>query len=326
MRRKVNYGVYADLIGQYLEYKRSLGFGMTCQESHLGRFDELTVRRGETRVGISKELMDEWSRPCTGESDTTRYLRVSTVKGFSVYLQPLGSDSYVPRLPKFNFSFSPHIYTCEEVSAIFRECDRLAPKRAKTGCVAHLMPALIRMLYGTGIRIGEALGLRHADVDLGTGILWLHGCKNGKDRIVPMSASLTEVCKDYVAYKQGFGMSVEPQAHFFAARNGNACEREIGRYFKTVLFKAGLKQEYRLHDLRHSMASAALARMSSEGMDLYHSLPILMAYLGHQSLRATNHYVRITQEAYPGLLKKVNEIGKYVFPEIYYEPDNDEEA
>ena len=65
---------------------------------------------------------------------------------------------------------------------------------SKWGCMNSVrctMPCLVRMLYGTGIRIGEAMKLTHADVDFTQGVLVLHECKNGQDRLVPMSLSLT---------------------------------------------------------------------------------------------------------------------------------------
>ena len=57
--------------------------------------------------------------------------------------------------------------------------------------------------------------------------------------------------------------------------------------------------------------------MAGNGIDLYYSLPILSAYLGHQSLEATEKYVRLTAEMYPGLISEVNNICSYAFPDIY---------
>ena len=57
--------------------------------------------------------------------------------------------------------------------------------------------------------------------------------------------------------------------------------------------------------------------MSSQGMDLYYSLPILSKYLGHASLEATEHYVRLTAEMYPELIEQANQLCAYVFPEVF---------
>jgi len=55
-------------------------------------------------------------------------------------------------------------------------------------------------------------------------------------------------------------------------------------------------------------------QMVKSGMDLYYSLPLLSTFLGHKSLSATDHYVRLTAEMYPDLLKDEKCIGTYVFP------------
>lgn len=322
MNKSHNHGIYADLIAQYIEYKRSLGFKMVDTDERLRRFDRLTIERGEQNVGISKELFDAWSQPFAVESDTNRYIRISILRGFSAYLQLIGYESYIPRMPKYHTTFSPHIYTNKELAAIFRECDKLTVKRHYMYSVMCAMPTLIRMLYGTGIRIGEAVRLTHQDVNLLNGVLTLRECKNGQERIVPMSLSLREVCKDYVAYKQSCGLSVEPSDIFFTSPDGRTCKTvTIYELFRMVLYRAnighgGRGNGPRLHDLRHTFCVNALVKMSEAGQDLYYSMPVLMTYMGHQSLEATNRYVRITQEMYPALLQKVSEAYKYVFPEI----------
>jgi len=64
--------------------------------------------------------------------------------------------------------------------------------------------------------------------------------------------------------------------------------------------------------------------MSESELDLYHSLPLLSTYLGHQSLEATDKYVRLTAEMYPDLIKKTSNICSSVFPVIDTNTGNDE--
>lgn len=54
--------------------------------------------------------------------------------------------------------------------------------------------------------------------------------------------------------------------------------------------------------------------MAEAGIDLYASLPILSNYLGHRSIGATNHYVRLTSNMYPGLINDMGVICMDVFP------------
>ena len=68
--------------------------------------------------------------------------------------------------------------------------------------------------------------------------------------------------------------------------------------------------------LRHTFAVTSLAQMAEAGVDLYSTLPILSAYLGHKSLNSTDNYVRLTAEMFPGLLKDVDMVCLNVFPDI----------
>lgn len=68
---------------------------------------------------------------------------------------------------------------------------------------------------------------------------------------------------------------------------------------------------------KHGTSGIFCCLYSAEsGLDLYYSLPILSEYLGHQSLEATEKYVRLTSEMYPGLIHDVNSICAYAFPEV----------
>ena len=60
MNKRFNHGIYAGLIRQYIAHKRSLGFKMEDIEERLRRFDRLTIVRGESSIGISQELFDQW--------------------------------------------------------------------------------------------------------------------------------------------------------------------------------------------------------------------------------------------------------------------------
>jgi integrase/recombinase XerD len=322
MNKSFNHGIYTDLIRQYIAHKRSLGFKMEDTEERLRRFDRLTITRKETSIGISKELFDEWGTPFPEESDVNRYSRISLLRQFSSYLQMIGYNSYIPKLPKYKSTFIPHIFTKAEIESIFEASDKLFLKRKYMYSQICVMPILLRMLYSTGLRVGEALELKHRDVTLDEGYLVLRACKNGQDRVVPITKSLVEACKDYYLYKQKQLVDTGPGTYFFTALDGSRCQTfTVYEHFRTVLYKAGISHKGRgkgprLHDLRHTFCVDALVKMSEAGMDLYCSMPILSTYVGHQSIEATSKYVRLTSEMYPALLSKINTVYKHVFPEI----------
>lgn len=315
-------GIYSDLIRQYIAYKQSLGFKMIGIENILNRLNNMINTPTKPHTGIPKELFDEWSIPRPEEVDSNRYLRIFILRQFSYYLQFIGYDSYITRLPSSKRTFVPYIFTNKEIPSIFLASDKLFLKSRTLNSSLCIMPTLLRMLYGTGIRIGEALNLRHKDIFLEREYLIVRASKNGQDRVVPISNSLAEVCKDYSIYKQKQLIDTGPNAYFFTALNGSKCiHPTINSHFRTVLYKAGIPYKGRgkgprLHDLRHTFCVQSLSAMTDSGMDIYNAMPILSTYIGHQSISATNMYVRLTAEMYPSLLDKVDACYNYIFPEM----------
>lgn len=320
----INTGIYANLIEQFLAHKRSLGHKMESHEHQLHMFDRLTVERRESEIGLTPELVTAWCDLHPGESENSRYVRVGVCRSFALFLQHMGYDAYVPKRPRYRSSFTPYIFTNAEMNEIFHECDKIQIHTLTKFSMRAVTPTLVRLLYSTGLRIGEALKLRNMDVDLENGVLRLYATKNGRDRITPMSQSLIEVCKDYLAFKSKCGLDNNDNDPFFSTVNGLPFTKEAFQsVFKEVLTKACIYNECgecpRIHDLRHTFCVNALLKLSSEGHDLYHSMPILMNYMGHTTLKATNRYVRLTQEMFPELLKKVNSAYACIFPSIFNE-------
>ena len=68
--------------------------------------------------------------------------------------------------------------------------------------------------------------------------------------------------------------------------------------------------------MRHTFAVHSLAKMADEGLDLYYSLPVLSTYLGHQSLEATDSYVRLTAEMHPVVVEAADKVCPHVFPGV----------
>ena len=192
------------------------------------------------------------------------------------------------------------------------------------------MPCLLRLLYGTGIRISEALSLKNKDVNINGKCLTLRDTKNGRDRLVPISTSLTAVCKDYLENRNKLPIiSLKYQnSPFFISLNGEACRHNaVYNWFRKVLLMAdipftGDRKGPRLHDIRHSFACHSFVKLADEGVDLYCSWPYLSVYLGHQSLESTEKYIRLTSQMYPELLKDTDELYVDVLPDIPVQKKN----
>lgn len=320
--------IYGLHIKQFIEMKRVLGFKFKTGAFVLTKIDRLAEERAETSFGITKEFAEKWGTKKLNESDYYRYTRISLLAQFSSYLIDLGIQSYIPKLPPYQQStFIPYIYSQKEIDDIFRACDELRLNVLNMKSCLFCIPTLIRFLYCTGVRISEALALKMEDVNLGDNYLRVKDCKNGKERIIPISDSLSSVCKEYVRYRDMLPLGKTKSEYFFIELDGSKCGQGIRHWFKRCLKKAAIPdigQGYspRIHDLRHTFAVTSLANMAESGIDLYASLPILSNYLGHQSLESTNHYVRLTANMHPDLIKDVDMICFDVFPKFRnYEAD-----
>jgi len=315
------HGVYAALLEQYVLFKRKLGYKFVDAAYTYSLFDRFSIETGEETIGITKELAEKWATKRPNESDSTRYRRILYLVQFAQFLNVAGYPSHVPKLPRnYKSTFTPYIFSKAELQSLFGVCDNLGVANNMNSCVS-VIPVLFRVLYGTGIRIGEAVALKDSDVNLDDGYFVIRDSKNGKERMVPLSDSLLAICRRYKESLRGVKVQGE---HFFATPNGSRCSAKAAYgWFRKAVWKAGISHGGRghgprLHDLRHTFSVHSLATMAYAGSDLYYSLPVLSQYLGHQSLEATDRYVRLTSEMYPGLLSDVNSICAYVFPEVVH--------
>ena len=98
---------------------------------------------------------------------------------------------------KVRSDFCPYIFTHEEIRRLFEVVDHL-PYWGRYPKYHLIYPMLLRILYGCGLRLNEALLLKTGDVDTTLGVLYLSNTKNGSQRCVPMSVSLWKYVDYYL--------------------------------------------------------------------------------------------------------------------------------
>ena len=311
--------VLAPFLEDYLTHKRALGYAFK-DPSHLYMFDKFYKDNKFTTLSITREAIDVWSIKNPNETDSNRYKRVCSIRDFSIYLNHCGYYSYIPRLPKnYHSTFTPHIFTQDELARFFNVCDSRHEKSKSFNTSHYIYPALFRLLYGTGLRINEALSIEIKDIDLKEGIIVIQNSKNGEDRLIPLCPTLTVVLSNY---KDHYRDKVKAGNLFFVKLNGErvSCNTVYKQFRKILTFAnishGGKGYGPRLHDVRHTFSINSLHKMTSEGLDIYYCLPILSQYLGHKSIDATNGYVRITMELYPEMMDKMNQSYSHLFPEV----------
>jgi integrase len=316
--------VFAPLMLDYLEQNRALGHKYNVDTVYLEQFNKHCISNGMTDPIFNDDVWSAWCERRSHETETSLHIRIRVLRRFFVFAGNNGIDapqSFHP-LPHLSNSFVPYIFTRDEIKSFLSAVDRESVG-SKTSPAAHLiMPTLFRMLYCCGLRLSEALTLKNENVDIEQGILLLADTKNGKDRLVPMSPTLTGLCAKYSAEPiiKKYGSD-----YFFPSIDGfrwSACT--IYRRFRECLFSAGIShggrgKGPRLHDLRHTFAVHTLENWAAEGKDIYVCLPRLSDYLGHKNIYATQQYLRLTEESFTQLTNAFETEFSDVFPEVCYE-------
>jgi integrase/recombinase XerD len=147
--------------------------------------------------------------------------------------------------------------------------------------------ALLELLYGTGARISEAVGLSVDDLERGTGLVRLDG-KGGKQRVVPVGSYAQRAVEAYLVRGRpalaAVGRGVP--ALFLNARGGRLSRQSAWTVLRAAAARAGLGVEVSPHTLRHSFATHLL----DGGADVR----VVQELLGHASVTTTQVYTLVT--------------------------------
>jgi integrase len=165
--------------------------------------------------------------------------------------------------------------------------------RAFFAAISDLRDAtLFSLIYQYGLRVGEVALLCRGDVDLERSRLIVKRLKGGAWTEQPLFAATASLLRQYL-----YGVSVDPDRPLFAGRSGPLQKRQIQSLFSRYRDRARLDRRYTCHGLRHSIATHLL--------DAGVALEFVQDHLGHQSIRSTSIYARITDRHRLALFRKL---------------------
>ncbi len=162
--------------------------------------------------------------------------------------------------------------------------------------------AILELLYSSGIRVGELVGLNSSHLDLDLGIVKVMG-KGRKERIVPIGTKAVEALKAYLERWEDLGGE---GPLFVNTRGGRLTARTVGRLIKKYTKRSGIVQKISPHSLRHTFATHLL----DAGADIRE----IQEMLGHASLSTTQRYLHLSvgklmevyDKAHPRSFKNMN--------------------
>lgn len=307
--------VLSPFMERYLDRAHAIGCKAEDIKYSLIVIDRYLYENNHTNLHIDKVTYEGWLSSTSDMKGSTRYQRASVFRRLLLYMSELGVECYIPRLPsKYQRETVPYIFTRREIFSLFSACDELRAKERHPESIVIIVPALMRTLYSTGIRISEALNIKNGDVDFNNHVITLNTTKNGNQRLAPINESLESVLRQYIEYRNRLPYPDinNPTRPFFVASNGKRCSRStIGHYFRRILQQAGIPYRGnghgpRLHDLRHTACIHALKQLTDKGYDAYCCLPYLSTFMGHRKVLDTEYYLRLTKEMYPDITAEVS--------------------
>ena len=288
-------GLHAHL-ADYLTMRRALGFKLVRSQKLLEQFLDYLDRVGATVLSV--DLAVAWARQPGGHACWPAQ-RLSVVRGFSIYLHAIDPGSpLIPTdlLPARGPRAVPYLYSDAEVDALMAATASLStPWRAAT------YRTLIGLLWATGMRVGEALALDFADLDLGPDVVVVRDGKFGKSRELPLHPSVAGAARDYLRRLDRPPAASETRALFLSTAGTRLLYCNVHWTWQRLAARAGLtpstdRRRPRIHDLRHSFAVSTLMAAYAEGRDPARTLTLLSTYLGHVDPSTTYWYLHASPE------------------------------
>ncbi len=285
--------ILADQFINYLRVERGLARNtVEAYSRDLNRFLEFLEGKKSFPLKVSQDQIVEYVG-MLGRSLSARSVarNISAIKMFFRFLVSEGKVKSnparlveTPRLPRR----LPGVLSPKEVDLLLSQPDTSTPR----GMRDH---AMLELLYATGLRVSELVGLKNVNVNLEAGFVRTLG-KGSKERVIPMGEKAVGALKEYLSAGRSRLTKGSNSSYLFLNSRGGPISRQgFWKIIKKYGMKARIKKKIAPHGLRHSFASHLL----EGGADL-RSVQVM---LGHADISTTQIYTHVTRER----LKQVHE-------------------
>ena len=290
-----------EVVEAYLAARRALGVLLDRQ----GRFLRQFVREtGNTPLSdVTPTAVASFLRGRSMPTATWRAKRAALAglyryaisRGFAV-ASPLPEHP-----PKLAPPQTPYVYSSAELQRLLDATAVLNHPASRLQSMTYRM--LLLLLYGSGLRVGEAIALRLSDIDLAQCLITVCNTKFYKTRLVPVGPRLSQQMAAYLDCRRLLAIPEGEMSAFLCSRTGHSLHyTQVIKTFQRIRSAAGIVtptgecRPPRLHDLRHSAAVHRVLAWYKAGKDVQRLLPSLATYLGHADIRSTQQYLQMTPE------------------------------
>lgn len=277
-----------------LEFLSYLEFEARCAENtliayrtDLMQFGAYLAETGQDALTIEQPQVIEYldSLAATGEiAGTTLHRKLSSLRSFYVYLRREGqidndptADVKAPAQAKK----LPSVLSRSEVSHLIDQVKGSDP-------IATRDRALLELMYASGLRVSEVIGLEVSDIDFEEGVLRARG-KGKKERLVPVGRQALLSIRIYLRAGRRALTKDRPQKYLFVNfRGGQLTRQGLYKIVRKYAALAGLEERMSPHTLRHTFATHLL----NGGCDLRS----VQEMLGHADVSTTQTYTHLSTE------------------------------
>ena len=175
---------------------------------------------------------------------------------------------------------APVVLSVDQVSALLAQPSGHTPKEIRD-------KAMLALLYATGIRVSELIGIQMEDINMNIGFLV---CRDGeRERTIPFGRSAKAALEEYLEHARNELLRGKGSDYFFVNCTGGAMSRQ--GFWKIIKYygeKAGIEEDITPHTLRHSFAAHLIAR----GADMR----AVQTILGHSDMATTQMYAAYRED------------------------------
>ena len=278
-----------DRFGNYLLVERSVARGSAgCYLADMTQFFLAVPQAAGRPAATSRQMLHDYARRLgsAGLATTTVARKLVSVR---LFFRFLASEQQLAANPADDIDLPkqrrrlPGVLTQDEVAKLI-EAAGAAPDRFW----ALRSRAMLEVMYGSGLRVSELLGLGIGSVSLTDGFLRVMG-KRSKERVVPLGQPAVNAVRDYLSAARPHYVGRKTSASLFLNHRGGTLSR-MGflRILRTCVGLAGIGRRVTPHTLRHSFATPLL----EGGADLR----AVQEMLGHSSIATTQIYTHVDRE------------------------------
>jgi len=260
---------------------------VSAYQRDLAKFNVFAQKRKLTLVGVTRDDLVDFLAGMYREKLESRTVarHLVTMRNFFRFAQV---QELITTDPSLNLE-SPKIRRTLPGYLRLEEVERLLTQPDAKTAPGLRDRAMLEVLYSTGLRVSELIGLRVTDLDAKVGCIRCIG-KGDKERIVPAGRKALGMVEKYLreARPKLLGNGVSSQALFVNRRGGSLSRVGVWKILSAYGRRAGLRVALTPHMLRHSFATHLLER----GADL-RSVQLM---LGHADISTTQIYTHVVEE------------------------------